>query len=67
MALGVTMVRDRSKVTPFSVRFDPDVKKVVERQAKADMRSGAAWIEKLVIDHLREKGLLKPNEDEEAE
>lgn len=49
---------NRSKVTPFSVRFDADVKEVVEAQAKADMRSGAAWIEKLVIEHLREKGLL---------
>ena len=58
------MVRDRSKVTPFSVRFDPDVKKIVERQAKADMRSGAAWIEKTIIEHLREKGLLAPDDDQ---
>jgi hypothetical protein len=54
----------RSQITPFSVRFEPEVKRIVEKQAKADMRSGAAWIEKLVVEHLREKGLLKPEEDE---
>ena len=61
------MVRDRSKVTPFSVRFDPDVKKIVERQAKADMRSGAAWIEKKIVEMLKAEGLLPETGEDDAE
>lgn len=49
----------RSKVTPVSVRFDPEVKEVIDREAKADVRPVATWVEKIVIEHLKAKGLLK--------
>lgn len=55
---GVVMAA-RSKVTPVSVRFDPEIKEIIEREAKADVRPVATWVEKLVIEHLRAKGLLK--------
>jgi hypothetical protein len=64
MSLGVEMPR-RSQVTPFSVRFEPAIKKIVEKQAKADMRSGAGWIEKIVVEHLKAEGLLKADEDQD--
>jgi len=53
----------RSRITPISVRFEPGWKELVEAEAKADMRSAAAWIEKLVVDHLRAKG-LEPKAEE---
>lgn len=53
----------RSKITPISVRFEPGWKELVEREAKADMRSAASWVEKIVVDHLRSKG-LEPKEVE---
>ena len=49
----------RSTVTPVSVRFEPHVKAAIERAAKADVRPVATWVEKLVIEHLTAKGLLK--------
>ena len=52
----------RSKITPVSVRFEPGWKELVEREAKADMRSAAAWVEKIVVDHLKSKGLTPKEE-----
>lgn len=51
----------RSK--PTSIRLPPGVKAAAERAAKEDVRSLSSLIEKLLTEHLREKGYLK-SEDE---
>jgi hypothetical protein len=50
------------KATPVSVRFDPHVKEAIERAAKADVRPVATWVEKLVIEAMKAKGLLKDDQ-----
>jgi hypothetical protein len=52
----------RSTVTPVSVRFEPHVKEAIERAAKADVRPVATWVEKLVIESMKAKGLLKDDD-----
>lgn len=50
--------RQMQKSKPTSIRLSPDVKAAAERAAKEDVRSLASLIEKLLTDHLREKGYL---------
>lgn len=50
------------KSKPTSIRLSPDVKAAAERAAKEDVRSLASLIEKLLTEHLREKGYLPPFE-----
>jgi hypothetical protein len=50
---------DVLKSLPVSVRLPPDVKAAAEATAREDMRSLSSFIEKLLTDHLRKKGLLK--------
>jgi hypothetical protein len=48
----------KRNLTPISIRFEADIKSTIERLAKADRRSVASWVEKYVIDHMQEEGLL---------
>jgi hypothetical protein len=48
------------KSLPVSVRLPPEVKAAAEDAAKADVRSLSSFIEKLLTDHLKKKGYLKP-------
>jgi hypothetical protein len=52
----------KRNLTPLSIRFEPEIKATIERLAKADRRSVASWVEKYVIDHMQNEGLL-PNAD----
>ena len=47
-----------AKTAAISVRVDDAVKAALEAAAKADERSVAGYVEKLLRDHLRSKGLL---------
>lgn len=40
----------------LTIRFTPEVHKVIERLASAEDRSRALWVERLVIQKLRELG-----------
>ena len=41
------------------VRMTPSLKALAEKAAKADTRSLSSLIERVLIEHLREKGFLK--------
>lgn len=47
-----------SKSAPVSVRLPIDVKAAAEKAAKDDTRSLSSLIEKLLTEHLKEKGYL---------
>ncbi|QIX21301.1 hypothetical protein FOB41_09215 [Agrobacterium pusense] len=49
------MVRSAS----LGIRIEPSVKDALEAASKADRRSVAAYVEKLIIDDLKNKGFLK--------
>jgi hypothetical protein len=57
------MTKDRSRITPISVRLEPGWKRVLERLAKEDRRSASAWAEKVLIDHMKAQGFV-PEEDQ---
>ena len=42
----------------IGIRVEPAVKEALENAAKADRRTVAAYIEKLIIDDLEAKGFL---------
>jgi hypothetical protein len=44
--------------TPISIRFEAEIKATIERLAKADRRPVSSWVEKYVIDHMQDDGLL---------
>jgi hypothetical protein len=48
-----------TKSKQILIRVRPSLKEVAEKAAKEDNRSLSALIEKLLIDYLRKKGLLK--------
>jgi hypothetical protein len=48
-----------AKTHPLGFRLEPEVKEALEKAAKDDMRSVSSYVEKLLIEHLREKGYLK--------
>jgi len=47
------------KTAAISVRVDDDVKAAAEKAASEDRRTLASYVEKLLVEHLREKGYLK--------
>lgn len=47
------------KTAAIGVRVDPHVKEAAERAAADDHRSVASLLEKLLIEHLTEKGYLR--------
>jgi len=46
------------KTATFMIRMRPSVKAAAEKAAETDGRSLAAFIEKMLEDHLRSKGYL---------
>jgi len=48
----------RTKTATLNFRVDPELKKAAERAAADDHRSLTAFVEKLLMDHLRERGYL---------
>ena len=50
------------KSKPTSIRLSPEVKAAAEKAAKVDVRSLSSLIEKVLADHLREKGFLTDQE-----
>jgi hypothetical protein len=50
-------VTERRQVT--AIRLPPSIKVVLEKAAAADRRSASSYIEGLILDDLKSKGLLK--------
>lgn len=48
-----------AKTHALGFRIDADVKMALDAAAKADMRSVSSYVEKLLVEHLREKGYLR--------
>ena len=42
----------------ISIRLDPEIREIIEREAKKDRRSVASLIELATLSYLRERGLL---------
>jgi len=47
-----------SKPLAISVRVSPEIKEGIEKVAKADGRTVSAYVERLLVQHLQEKGCL---------
>lgn len=47
-----------ARTAAISLRVEPDVKVAVEKAAKADDRTVAQWVERLMVRELRESGYL---------
>jgi hypothetical protein len=50
--------RIEARTAAISVRVRPAVKSALEQVAKADDRTMAQYVERLIIGHLRERGVL---------
>ncbi|MCM5691425.1 hypothetical protein M8037_22125 [Sinorhizobium meliloti] len=48
-----------AKTASIGIRVEPEFKDALETAAKADRRSVASYIEKLIADDLEKRGLLK--------
>ena len=48
-----------AKTAALGLRIEPAVKAALEEAAKEDRRTVAAYVEKLVVEHLRKKGFLE--------
>jgi predicted transcriptional regulator len=57
------MTKNRSHISPISVRLEPGWKRVLERLAKEDRRSASTWAEKVLIDHMKAQGFT-PDDDQ---
>lgn len=49
-----------AKTAAIGIRIEPELKDAIESAAKAERRSVASYIEKLIADDLEKKGLLAP-------
>lgn len=47
-----------ARTAALGLRIEPIVKEALERSAKADRRTVAAYVEKLIVDDLEAKGFL---------
>jgi hypothetical protein len=52
------MTEKRLKTAQVNLRIDPDLKALAEKAAAQDNRTLTSLVEKLLMDHLRRKGLL---------
>lgn len=50
-----------ARTASIGIRVEPEVKEALESAAKADHRTVASYIEKLLIEDLKAKGLLWKN------
>lgn len=48
-----------ARTASIGIRVEPEVKAAIENAARADDRTVAQWIERLMIKELRTKGLMK--------
>lgn len=49
-----------ARTASLGIRIEPEVKAALEQAAKADSRTVASYVELLLIQHLTDKGYLKP-------
>lgn len=47
-----------ARTASIGIRIEPAVKQALETAAKSDRRTVAAYIEKLIVDDLEQKGFL---------
>jgi hypothetical protein len=52
------MTEKRIKTAQLNLRISPALKAAIEKAAEDDQRSVTSLLEKLMTDHLRERGLL---------
>ena len=58
LSLHLHYMTQRQKTALLNLRVAPELKEAAVRAAEADQRSLTSLIEKLLTDHLREKGFL---------
>ena len=49
-----------AKTAAIGIRVEPELKEAIDMAAKAERRSVASYIEKLIADDLEKKGMLPP-------
>ncbi len=59
-------LQKRTKTAQVNLRIMPELKDAADKAATDDQRSLTSLIEKLLTEHLREKGYLKHREDLEV-
>lgn len=52
-----------TRTASIGIRVQPEIKTAAEKAAQADHRTVASLVEKLLIEHLRDKGYLKMDGD----
>lgn len=52
------MAEQRKKTATLNLRIAPELKEAAEKAAADDQRSLTSLVEKLLADHLRDKGYL---------
>jgi hypothetical protein len=57
---GMRAKRPRVKTAEINIRTDPKLKALAQKAAAADRRTLSGLIEKLLEDHLKAHGFLKP-------
>jgi hypothetical protein len=57
--------KPKRELPTITVRFPPRVKAVIAALAEEDLRSSAAWIEKSIIDKLKELGRYPTPSDDD--
>jgi hypothetical protein len=51
-------MNNRTKTAQVNLRIRPELKEAAERAATEDQRTLTSLVEKLLMDHLRDKGYL---------
>lgn len=52
------MAEQRKKTATLNLRIAPEIKEAAEKAASDDQRSLTSLVEKLLADHLKDKGYL---------
>ena len=55
--------RPKRKTAIMNLRVDPDVKAIAERAAEIDHRSLTSFIEVIILDHCKKKGIKSEAKD----
>jgi len=50
---------EETRTVQLGIRVKPSLKKALDKAARADNRTIAGYIETVLTEHLRERGLLK--------
>jgi hypothetical protein len=57
------MGKQGANTSAIAIRVEPNIRKAIEKAAKADQRPAASLVKKAVVEYLRRNGFLPPESD----